>query len=169
MRIHVTSGTGTGGTSLAAFHEALEDAGIGRYNIIELSSIVPPEATVSVDRMSRFPPGKTGDRLYCVLAKASLCGPEDDAFVGLGWVYGREGGLLVEHTGESRQDVASLIGASLRSAWNANETCASRGKHIVQAQWTAPYSCAVVAAVFASEAWPAENETGSADRPAAGS
>ena len=42
MKIIVTSGTGEGPTSLAAFDAALLDAGVANYNLICLSSIIPP-------------------------------------------------------------------------------------------------------------------------------
>jgi arginine decarboxylase len=42
MQIHVSSGRGEGPTPLAAFDAALRDAGVSNYNLIALSSVIPP-------------------------------------------------------------------------------------------------------------------------------
>lgn len=45
----LTAGSGSGATPLTAFHSALLDAGIGRFNLARVTSIVPPYAEVVCD------------------------------------------------------------------------------------------------------------------------
>ncbi len=45
-RLYVCSGRGRGRTPLNAFDNALRDAGVGDYNLLKVSSIVPPGAKV---------------------------------------------------------------------------------------------------------------------------
>jgi arginine decarboxylase len=46
MLIQVTGGTGAGPTKMAAFDAALNQAGTANYNLIKLSSIIPPDSKV---------------------------------------------------------------------------------------------------------------------------
>ncbi len=48
IEIMVIEGHGEGGTELSAFDSALCDAGVGDYNLIYLSSVVPVGATVKI-------------------------------------------------------------------------------------------------------------------------
>ena len=43
MNIYVSSGIGYGQTKLAAFDAALNEAGIANFNLIKLSSVIPPK------------------------------------------------------------------------------------------------------------------------------
>jgi arginine decarboxylase len=45
-KIILTSGIGTGSTKLNAFDNALLNAGIGNFNLIQASSIIPPKAEI---------------------------------------------------------------------------------------------------------------------------
>ena len=153
MHIYIASGSGTGSTPLAAFHKALQKAGIERYNIIQLSSIVPPGATIVQGQMRSFPHGKPGDRLYCDLARADTDYRGGRIFAGMGWAFGVKGGLIVEHTGETRETVSRLISLSLGSVYGADLSDLTRGEHIVFADCAKTHACAVVAAVFRHETW----------------
>ena len=42
MKIRLSSGRGEGPTPLAAFDAALLDAGVSNYNLLPLSSVIPP-------------------------------------------------------------------------------------------------------------------------------
>jgi len=46
VRIVVSRGTGEGPTPLAAFDKALLAAGVENYNLIRLSSVIPPGAEI---------------------------------------------------------------------------------------------------------------------------
>ena len=67
MKIYMTVGRGDGPTPLAAFDNAMYDARVGNYNLVHLSSVIPPYSTIE-----RAPfvgePKDYGDRLYVVLA-----------------------------------------------------------------------------------------------------
>ena len=47
MDIKVVCGVGSGKTALSAFDSALKDAGVYNYNLITLSSIIPPDSIIS--------------------------------------------------------------------------------------------------------------------------
>jgi arginine decarboxylase len=112
LSITVRTTVGVGRTLLSAFDHALLEAGVGNFNLIPLSSVIPPHSTVTVggDRV----PGGHGDRLYCVEAVAYADHPGEVVSAGLGWViHPTIGGLFVEHTGGSPESVEEQIHLSL--------------------------------------------------------
>jgi arginine decarboxylase len=46
LRIQIATGTGAGPTPLGAFDAALLDAGVANYNLICLSSVIPPASAI---------------------------------------------------------------------------------------------------------------------------
>jgi arginine decarboxylase len=137
LSVVVIPATGHGPTRLAAFDAALRGAGVANFNLVRLSSVIPPGTTVlpgetGSDRpidlrlggpSRRSVPGAWGDRLYAVWAfqSAELLGQE--AWAGVAWSQdpsdGR--GLFVEHEGTSEAQVREELEASLESI------CAARG------------------------------------------
>lgn len=121
MKIHLTSGIGTGPTTLAAFDAALNDAGIANYNLIRLSSVIPPDTEIIAHENGPIPaevmPGGWGDRLYVVMAEERVHIPNEEAWSGIGWVQEKESGkgLFVEHEGNSEQSVRRDIQQSLEA------------------------------------------------------
>lgn len=114
--IEVACGTGTGPTTLAAFDGALRSAGIANFNLIRLSSVVPPGTAVKPMSGPVSPiKGEWGDRLYCVYAEMRVDEPGAEAWAGIGWVQHEESGkgVFVEHEGHSRDKVRDDIEASL--------------------------------------------------------
>jgi arginine decarboxylase len=104
-----------GRTELAAFHAALAQVGLAHYNLVRLSSVIPPGTGVDPTGKARAPAGAWGDRMYCVYASQSAKTPGEQAWAGVGWVQrvdGR-GGLFVEHEGRDEEAVTALIRASL--------------------------------------------------------
>ncbi|PSQ58405.1 pyruvoyl-dependent arginine decarboxylase [Halobacteriales archaeon SW_7_71_33] len=92
--IRVVSGTGTGPTTTAAYDAALLSAGVGNYNLVSVSSVVPPGATVEVDGTAPDL-GAAGDRLTVVQARAV----GDRVAAALSWARGDDGrGLFYEGT-----------------------------------------------------------------------
>ena len=67
MKITITTGTGEGPTPLAAFDTALLNAGVANYNLIYLSSIIPPNSVIKRECYVT-PPDEYGHRLYLVMA-----------------------------------------------------------------------------------------------------
>jgi arginine decarboxylase len=68
LDIHLASGTGEGPTGLAAFDAALMDAGVANYNLLCLSSVIPPNARI-VRAKHRTRPDDHGRRLYVVMSQ----------------------------------------------------------------------------------------------------
>src|SRR3972149_265928 len=116
MHIQVSTGTGEGPTPLAAFDAALASAGVLNYNLIHLSSVIPPLSVIDRAK-STAPPDEYGHRLYVVMATRGAHDLGQQAWAGLGWVQepadGR--GLFVELLGESRDEVREKIEATLKS------------------------------------------------------
>ena len=63
MKISITYGKGSGKTELAAFDAALWNAGIADYNLIILSSIIPPNSKVFVKKLEQNNQN-IGNKLY---------------------------------------------------------------------------------------------------------
>jgi arginine decarboxylase len=108
MRIHVASGVGRGPTETAAYDAALAAAGVHDYNLVVVSSVIPPDAAVrEVDRIPELGPG--GNRLTVVQGRATAT--DGRASAGLGWVEGRDGGagLFYEATGRDPDAVTAAI------------------------------------------------------------
>ena len=116
MIIRVSTGIGTGPTKLAAFDSALHKMGIENFNLIVLSSVIPPGSEILVikDKPKKVA-GKWGDRLYLVMAEARVDTPNQEAWAGIGWVQNKKTGkgLFVEHEGSSKDSVRQDITASL--------------------------------------------------------
>lgn len=154
VEVSVTHGTGEGATALAAFDAALQVAGIHDYNLIHMSSIIPPGSRVCRERLSP-PDDHHGHRLYVVLARRTVSESGHEASAGLAWAQRPDGrGLFVEGTGAGERGVRENLDASLTAI------TARRGQDWGEPQLeTATVQChehpvcAVVAAVYDSEGW----------------
>ena len=115
MKISLNTGVGHGPTKLAAFDAALRQAGVANFNLIPLSSILPPESEIVESNEHII--GNWGDRLYVVMAEARIDTPNAEAWAGIGWVQNAETkkGLFVEHHGASKASVKKDIEDSLNS------------------------------------------------------
>ncbi|WP_280411262.1 pyruvoyl-dependent arginine decarboxylase [Nocardia asiatica] len=115
LTIEIGAATGSGQTAMSAFDAALRDLGVGEANLIRLSSVIPPRATV--ERVGRVrKPIPWGDRLYCVYAVRHACRRGATAAAGIGWALRDDdsgAGLFVEHEAETTDEVTALIRASL--------------------------------------------------------
>lgn len=119
MDIKVVCGVGIGRTTLSAFDCALKDAGVYNYNLITLSSIIPPDSLVSKVKRYQTPPEEYGHRLYVI--KAEIRSEEAGKFIaaGLGWYQLEDGrGLFCEHEikGETRVAVESEIKLRIKNS-----------------------------------------------------
>lgn len=155
--IQVATGAGAGPTELAAFDAALRDAGIANFNLIYLSSVIPPgsDVEISVDGGVRVP-GTWGDRLYLVAAEERLSEPGAEAWAGIGWVQSEHDGrgLFVEHHGRSEASVRSDIERSLVSLSAGRDVELGPVRMAVRgARCESEPVCALVAAVFEAEPW----------------
>jgi arginine decarboxylase len=160
MAIVLDAALGAGPTEMAAFDHALRQTGTGNYNLVRLSSVIPPGAELMIDVAEPSPclSGGWGDRLYCVYAAETTRRAGEEVWAGIGWVHveGGDGrGLFVEHEGLSEEFVRGLIDQSLA------DMCAGRPE-----RFTAPQSyvigtecpddqavCALVIAKYETESW----------------
>jgi arginine decarboxylase len=115
LDILVTCGTGTAPTELAAFDAALQEAGVAHFNLIRLSSLIPPGSRVSAPQTWPALAGGWGDRLYAVYADHRVSTPGVSACSGLGWVQDEDSGagMLVEHCGDDEAAVEARLKATL--------------------------------------------------------
>ena len=160
MKIYLAKAIGQGTTELSAFDAALVGAGVANFNLIRLSSVIPPNGeVVEVDRCPFSHGASWGDRLYAVYAEQRTSIPGQQVWAGVGWVQdGRTGrGLFVEHEGFDEQVVTDQLRASL------GDLQAIRGldlgpihTSVVGATCTGPPTCALVVCGYASEPWPAD-------------
>lgn len=157
LTIQIVSGIGFGPTKLAAFDAALRDAGIANYNIIHLTSIIPPKSTVLPATERAIQVGGWGDRLYTVMADRRVDTRYEEAVAGIGWVQEEETGrgLFVEYTGHTEREVRRDIIATL-DALCAGRPDTSFGPPDLAIRTTVcagEPTCALVAAVFEAEPW----------------
>ena len=68
LDITVRSGSGTGRTLLSAFDNALQGAGVADFNLVTLSSVIPPASRIR--NVEGVLAGGHGDLLFCVRAQA---------------------------------------------------------------------------------------------------
>ncbi len=154
-RIGVACGLGRGPTELAAFDAALRDAGVANYNLLCLSSVIPPGSLIERSRWAT-PAEHWGQRLYVVLSQARASQPGQTVHAGIGWVQHAAGGhgLFVELHDSDRQRLGQDLAATLQAMQR------SRGidfgpVHTEIASVTCEVEpvCALVVAVYAHQPW----------------
>lgn len=157
LTIEVATGIGRGPTAIAAFDAALREAGVHNYNLIRLSSVVPPASEIKVLGAAAKPPGEWGDRLYVVYAAQHASLPGEEAWAGIGWVQqpGTRKGLFVEHEGPSEEMVRTAITLSLDSLTKGrDDEVFGPARSVVRgAVCEGEPLCALVVAVFESQSW----------------
>lgn len=156
MNINISAGTGVGPTELSAFDHALVNAGVANYNILYLSSVLPPGSNVRVLDHPASPTGNWGDKLYVVMAQKRTSQRNQEVWAGIGWIQDPETnkGLLVEHEGHSEQEVRADIKNSLEAlAQNRGMTFGPINMHVVGKKCVSLPVCALVTAVFETETW----------------
>jgi arginine decarboxylase len=157
MILHVASAIGRAATELAAFDQALISVGAANFNLVRLSSVIPPGSSVVESRRCPEPERATwGDRLYVVYAEWRTSTPGEAAWSGVGWVQDRDSGrgLFVEHEGTDEWMVRNDITASREALQN------SRGidfgpirMHVIGAECQSEPVCALVLCAYQSEPW----------------
>ena len=156
LRIDVASAIGRGPNPMAAFDAALRATGCANYNLVRLSSVIPPASSVHVVDAAH-PAGGWGDRLYVVYAAEFASEPGEAAWAGIGWAQDAPvgAGLFVEHEGRSRDEVDGLITDSLSAM------CAGRGidlphtdRHLIGVDDAGGgHTCALVIATYGTKGW----------------
>ncbi len=159
MKIHLATGLGSGPTTLSAFDAALNDAGIANYNLLRLSSVIPPNTEIVKHQDGIDPalmPGGWGDRLYVVMAEQRAQKPNSEAWAGIGWVQEKESkkGLFVEHEGGSEAAVRRDIEQSLTALMaTRNVDFGEIHMEVVGKTCTHLPVCAMVVAVYQASDW----------------
>ena len=162
MQIHIGSGIGFGPTTMAAFDSALNEVGIANYNMLRLSSIVPPHSDIIVhDGNIPFAfPGTWGDRMYVVMAEKRIDKHNAEAWAGVGWVQDKKTGqgMFTEHEGNSEAFVRREIKQTLEALMkirNDDETFdwGPIQMTVVGETCTNEPVCAMAAAVFQISDW----------------
>lgn len=163
MQIPLVAGVGFGSTLLSAFDDALRDCGVLNYNLIPLSSVIPPATEiVPLDRYTSAE-DEHGHRLYVVKAEMRSDHAGKAIGAGIGWYQWGDGrGVFVEHEaiGSTREAVRTEL--DYRICHSLRDLCAARDvpfevQHVrskvtlvdVEDQPT----CALVLAVYQAEAW----------------
>ena len=141
---------------MAAFDAALWDAQVANYNLIRLSSIIPPQSEIVIEKPV-LKPGEFGDKLYVVYASEIQNEIGKEAWAGIGWVISKDGtgkGLFTEHEGHSEQEVINQINQTLESmvAYRPEEYSTVEYQTAGMTCEKGPV-CAMVVAVYESESW----------------
>ena len=165
LSIVVAAGVGQGETPLAAFDAALHRCGVEQYNLIQLSSVIPPGPTVVVRDRYAAPAHEYGHKLYVVKAEARCDEPGAAVAAGLGWLqYGDGTGVFVEHEiaaqgvspGELEDALAARITASLRDLARTRGlafTAEQARMRTISASVGPRPACALVVAAYQAEGW----------------
>ena len=162
MIIQMSAAVGTGPTELAAFDDALLQVGAANYNLVRLSSVIPP-ATCLVDCNGPMssPGGTWGDRLYVVYADQRASRAGEEVWAGVGWVQDDTGrGLFVEHEADRESTVRAQIDASLEHLQRRRGIKLGRPRQrVIGGRVVDQPICALVLASFETSAW-SSSETG---------
>lgn len=155
-QIPIVRATGVGGTTLSAFHNALVEVDLGHYNLVRLSSVIPPGTDVDATGKAPVPVGGWGDRLYCVYAEQRATEVGEQAWAGVGWVQRLDGGggLFVEHEGTSEDFVTHAIRTSLRDLVAGREDDFAAPDYVLNgAVCTGEPVCSLVLAPYETTTW----------------
>lgn len=158
LSIRVSGGSGEGRTPLSAFDAALRAAGVENFNLVRLSSVIPPASEVSEVAGGDQLRGEWGDRLYCVYAEQRATVPGEQAWAGVGWVFRDDdrhaGGLFVEHEGSSREFVQNAITDSLGDLTAGRpESFGPVHMQLASATCLDQPVCSIVVASFETQTW----------------
>lgn len=163
MEIFVIGGKGEGNTLLSSFDSALKDTGVHNYNLLLLSSVIPPETIVHTDRKFISLDNQHGHKLYVVAAeeRSNKCGEYIGS--GLGWYQLEDGrGVFVEHHGKGinetdlEKQLFDLIENSIKDLCNFRNWDFKKDnmffKTSITKVGTKP-TCSLVLAVYKAEGW----------------
>jgi arginine decarboxylase len=165
MNIFVAGGVGEGSTLLSAFDNALAQINILNFNLLILSSVIPPGSVVQ--QVDKLPDGaisgQFGDRLYVV--RAECRGKKQGEVLGsiVGWYQFQDGrGLFTEHelVGTSETEVSIALREEmvntlrdLCTVRNVEFDLARVGSKLVVTTVQDKPQCALVVAVYEANQW----------------
>ncbi|MGB9131121.1 MAG: arginine decarboxylase, pyruvoyl-dependent [Methanosarcina sp.] len=154
-KVFFTSGVGTHPEQLESFEVALRDAGIEKFNLVTVSSILPPNCKI-VSREEGLNELDPGEIVFCVLSRISSNEPRRMLSTSVGCALPQninKHGYISEHHayGELAEDVgkhAGELAKSMYSTWT-NEAplktfSVPRSSFVAeQGDWTTVISAAV--------------------------
>jgi len=159
----VVSSFGVGKTLLSAFDAALFNSGVHNYNLIYLSSVIPPSSNITEVKQVTDIGGEWGDRLYVVHADSRSDVEGAYAGAGVGWYQFDDGrGVFVEHSGKWGSMLAAEESLQDQIRKSIKDLCIVRGIKYVESDVNMRLSvgvvkkepvCALVLAVFKVESW----------------
>ncbi len=155
MRIYLTTGKGEGATRSAAFDAALRQAGIANYNLIALSSVIPPKSIICRAPYPA-PADEYGHRLYLVMSRQDEQQPGKTAWAGLGWAQDKDSGrgMFVESHGADRARLEEDLRATLTTVIVHRPVAYGEiESEIVGIECRDKPVCALAVAVYKSEGW----------------
>lgn len=122
MRIDVVWGCGEGNTPLGSFDRALSKAGLHNYNLVKISSIIPPNSKVKKSG-SLEKDWRVGELVGAVISRYTSTDSEKKIVSGLGWSVAEEGGIFMEVKGREREECEERVLSSLEDSmklrdWN---------------------------------------------------
>jgi arginine decarboxylase len=149
--IRVVAGSATGPTEIASYDAALADAGVHDYNLLTLSSVVPPDADIEVRDVAPDL-GPVGGKLTIVQGRATVEGA-GRATAALGWTRkgDRGAGVFYETGGEfDRVEARRRIERGLEHAGEIRTRDLGDTSVEVESEVTdgAPFATAVVIAAY---------------------
>lgn len=147
-KIFFTKGVGIHKDKLASFEAALRNAGIEKYNLVYVSSIFPPGGKI-ISKEDGLKELKTGQILFCVMARTETCEPNRLISSAIGVAVPKDSnnyGYLSEHhsygekgekAGEYAEDLAATMLATTlgvefdpNQAWEEREQTYKASGHI---------------------------------------
>jgi arginine decarboxylase len=165
VEIQIVSAVGRARTLLSSFDAALKSCGVHNYNLIPLSSVIPPQSSLmQVDQYRR--PVQTdqhGHRLYVVKADARSDQPGQAVGAAIGWYrWDDDRGVFVEHevVGVSQSGVEAEL--RCRVVESLADLCAFRGvpfapnragMRLTSAETDGTPTTALALAVYRAEPW----------------
>lgn len=146
------SGLGIHKHKLASFEDALRNAGIAPYNLVHVSSILPPRCEI-IEAEEGLKYFKHGQIVFCVMSRIDTCEPSRliAAAVGLavpnkknryGYISEHHSyGQTAEEAGEYAEDLAATMLATTLGidfdpdeAWNARKDIYEASGQIIRTQ-----------------------------------
>ncbi|CAA9288469.1 MAG: hypothetical protein AVDCRST_MAG61-127 [uncultured Friedmanniella sp.] len=160
LRIRLSRSSAEGPTRLAAFDAALVAAGLENFNLLPLSSVIPPGASVDVVAPAEQLRGRHGDVLYCVYAASYATKPDAQAWAGIAWALRTDGsgaGLFVEHSSATEDDLHAQLDATLGAMMaNRRDGYLEGGRLVSSAVSTGSPVAALVVASYLAAGWTAD-------------
>jgi arginine decarboxylase len=130
---------------------------VAQFNLVRLTSVIPPNAIVREVPGSDQIRGVKGDLAYCVYAAAHASTPGEEAWAGIAWAVHEDWsgvGLFVEQAASSeamlRHDLRVTLEAMSRTRGNRYRVV---GQTVCSAECADRPVCAVAVAAYGTSRW----------------